>query len=177
MKKIILSFIFSLMIGFSLSSCNTTETVTTDDIYVETVESPLDVVIPSDMDFNIVIRYGIPYYYNGKVLYYLYNHLYYYPFYYGDYWYVRVYRHPINHFRHRPVRPNRFDYKFRRKPHYDRVKPHHRPNQPRPNVNHRKPNMDRYDNRRPNVGVPRTPQPTNRNNRPNGNNSRMGGRR
>ena len=172
MKKIILNLILGLMIIFSFSSCETTMYATTqDDIYVEAQN---DVVYGSNIDFNIIIRYGTPYYYNGRLLYYLYNNLYYYPFYYDNYWYVRVYRRPFDHIHYRPyLRPNRYDYRF--KPGY-----HNNFNRP-PRDNRYRPQSNRpyhYPgvSHRNNVGVPHTPQPTNRNN---GyyNNHRFGGRR
>ena len=35
--------------------------------------------------------------------------MYYYPYYYGDYWYVRAYRYPVNYHN---FRPHRYDYRF-----------------------------------------------------------------
>jgi hypothetical protein len=110
MKKI-LTIIFGLMMMLSFSSCEVyTHATTQDDIYVEAEAD----VVRSNVDFNVVIRYGTPYYYEGSLLYYLYNGLYYYPFYYDNYWYVRAYRHPFAHIYHRPhFRPHRYDYRFR----------------------------------------------------------------
>ena len=63
---------------FSLNSCETyTYATTQDDIYVEA-----DVyVVRSNVSFDVVIRYGVPYYMDGVILYYLYKDIYYYPFY------------------------------------------------------------------------------------------------
>lgn len=173
MKKLIFNLIFGLMIIFSFSSCGTAMyTTTQEDIYVE---AQTDVVRQSNIDFNIVIRYGTPYYYNRTLLYYLYNNLYYYPFYYNNYWYVRVYRKPFNHVHYRPYfRPNKYDYRF--KPGYyrnfDRPREYrHRPTPSRPSPQPRINNGHRN-----NVGVPHTPRPTNRNNGHH-NNRRFGGRR
>ena len=111
MKKIIL--LLSIVLC-SLTSCifPTEAYVTTqDDIYVETSVD----VVRSNVDYNVVIRYGTPYYYQGSLLYYLYDGLYYYPYSYNNYWYVRAYRRPFNHLDTRPYfRPHRYDHKFER---------------------------------------------------------------
>lgn len=150
MKKIFVILV-ALFIMFLLSSCETyTYATTQDDIYVETTND----IVQSTVDFNIVVTHGIPYYYNGSLLYYLYNGLYYYPFYYDNYWYVRVYRRPFNHLRWRPYfRPHRYDHRFDRG-----YRPHH--NWYRPHPNHHKPHGNRPDVRpngsrpgvRPNTG-------------------------
>ena len=185
MKKYLFSFIFALISFMSFTSCETMVYATTqDDIYIE--ETDADIVRNTNVDFNVIIRYGTPYYYNGSLLYYIYNNLYYYPFYYNDYWYVRVYRRPFNHLRYRPYfRPTRHDYRFR---------PGTYPSFNRPNINrrntfnHRRPQMRMPDsqpnrsipqnrvNPRSNVGVPHTPQSTNRIPRTNSN-GRFGGSR
>ena len=70
MKKFILSLLFVIGILFSMSSCVT-------PAYSQ------DVVITSDsedVDVSLVIRYGTPYYYNGSLLYYMYDGFYYYPY-------------------------------------------------------------------------------------------------
>lgn len=114
MKKIknkFIKLILGLILLFSLSSCEVYTCATTqDDIYVETQTD----IVYSNIDFNVIITYGHPYYHNGSILYYLYNDLYYYPFYYNNYWYVRAYRRPFTHFNYRPYfRPHRYDYKFK----------------------------------------------------------------
>lgn len=190
MKKLILTLVFGITTMFSFTSCGTTTLVTTqDDIYVE---AQADVVEYRNIDFNVIVRYGTPYYYNGTLLYYLYNNLYYYPFYYDNYWYVRVYSRPFSHLNRRPYfRPSRHDYRFKpgtyhgfdrlhNRPNYRPNTPHRRPDvRPRPNNGNRptSPRVNNGNRPRPNVGVPRTPQPTNRNSRPNGGNRRFGGRR
>ena len=166
MKKICL-FIIGLMMMFSLSSCETyTYATTQDDIYVE---ADVDVV-RSNVSFDVIIRYGTPYYMDGTILYYLYNDLYYYPFYYNNYWYVRAYRRPFTHFDRRPYfRPHRYDYRFSPGQYrgFDRNDvTHHRPH---PNTRHVRPNV----NRRPDT-PPRQARPDNR--RPNINNGRPNGR-
>ena len=179
MKKLFLSLVFGIITMFSFTSCDTATFVTTqDDIYVE---AQADIVEYRNIDFNIIIRYGTPYYYNGSLLYYFYNNLYYYPFYYDNYWYVRVYSRPFNHLRYRSYfRPNRHDYRFRPGHYHGFDRPNYRPNY-RPNTPHRRPNTPPRVNNghrpRPNVGVPHTPQPTNRHNGHHGGNGRFGGRR
>lgn len=110
MKKKICVFVIGLMMILSLTSCVATVHATTqDDIYVEAYED----IVRSNVDFNIIIQNGTPYYYNGSVLYYTYNGLYYYPYYYNNYWYVRAYRKPFVHLNHKPYfRPHRYDYRF-----------------------------------------------------------------
>lgn len=151
----------------SLNSCDVyTYATAQEDIYVETQAN----VVRSDVDFNIVVRYGTPYYYNGSILYYIYRDLYYYPFYYNNYWYVRAYSRPFNHLRYRPYfRPHRYDYRFApgsyrgfNRPNVDRHnnkfhnrKPDvipHRPNQNNINRVNRIPNRthNRIPNRTPN---------------------------
>ena len=53
---------------FSLNSCNVyTYPTAQEDIYVETQAN----VVRSNVDFNVVMHYGTPYYYNGSILYYI----------------------------------------------------------------------------------------------------------
>ena len=107
-------FILFIIMCITLCSCEVYSTpglavTTQDDIYTEMYDSE----VRSNVDFNIVIRYGTPYYLEGQLIYYLYNNLYYYPFFYNNYWYVRTYRRPFNHLYYRPYfRPHRYDYKF-----------------------------------------------------------------
>ncbi len=110
MKKICILLI-SLIMMFSLSSCETyTYTTTQDDIYVETEVD----MVRSNVSFDIIINNGIPYFMNGKILYYFYKGIYYYPFYYNNYWYVRAYRRPFPHLNYKPYfRPHRYDHRFR----------------------------------------------------------------
>ena len=192
MKKIFI-FLISLMMMVSLNSCETyTYATTQDDIHVE---ADVDVV-RSNVSFDVVIRYGTPYYMDGALLYYLYKDLYYYPFYYNNYWYVRAYRRPFTHFDRRPYfRPHRYDYRF--SPGQYRgfnkggvIHRRHHPNTRyvRPNVNRRPdlpPRQVRPDNRRPNGRITPNTRPTiprttpridrNQNNRRNSGN--FGGRR
>ena len=153
MKRRIFTILIGLIMLFSLSSCETyTYATTQDDIYVE---AEVDVV-RSNVSFDVIIQYGTPYYRDGVLLYYLYRDIYYYPFYYNNYWYVRAYRRPFTHFDTRPYfRPHKYDYRFS-PGHYrgfdrpDRPTPNyrHNPNIRRPD-NHPRPNVDR----RPNVNI------------------------
>ncbi len=142
MKKLVMFFI-GLLMCISFTSCSiSTYATTQDDMYID---AEIDVV-KSDVDYNVVIRYGTPYYYNGNILYYIYNNLYYYPYFYNDYWYFRVYRRPFVYTHYHPYfRPHRYDYRFNRgyrQPHnWYRYTPGHRtipntysPNRTRPNT-------------------------------------------
>jgi hypothetical protein len=162
MKKLYI-FLIVLMMMFSLSSCETyTYATTQDDIYVETEGD----VVRSNVSFDVIIQYGTPYYRDGVLLYYLYRDIYYYPFYYNNYWYVRAYRRPFIHFNTRPYfRPHRYDYRFspghyrgfdrpnRPIPHYrhnpNMRRPDYPPRQPRPDVGNRRPNQPRINGNRP----------------------------
>ena len=86
MKKLVI-LIFAMMLSlFSITSCVTTVEAQ-DEVYAS-------VVISAD-DIEMAITYGTPYVLNGSVLYYIYNNLYYYPFYTGGYYYYRVYSRPL----------------------------------------------------------------------------------
>lgn len=152
-------FILGLIISFSFTACTVSGHATTqDDIYIE---SSTDIV-QYNIDYNIVFRFGTPYYYEGCLLYYFYDGLYYYPYLYNNYWYMRVYRRPFNHLHYRPYfRPHRYDYRFdrsfrphnnwhhdyyRSNRHYNNQRPRHpypdnqvtpsRPNRYQPRVNY-----------------------------------------
>lgn len=105
MKHIIIAFILLLCI----SSCDIyTYNTGQDDVYVTTdIE-----VVNSNIDYNLVITNGVPYYYEGNIVYYIYNNLYYYPYYYNNYWYFRVYRRPYYTRPYPYFRPHRYDYRF-----------------------------------------------------------------
>ena len=169
MKTILKSIFVVLIIMLSLQSCETTYYATTqDDIHVEAQAD----VVRSNVDFSIVIRNGIPHYYGSSILYYLYNGLYYYPYWYNNNWYVRVYSRPFNHLKFRPYfRPTRHDYKFAPGVHKGFGVPH---NNMRSNIKpygHRhinppfnrsvRPNSNRPNITRPNntvrPGIPQTP--------------------
>ena len=168
MRRKFLTLLIGLMMLLSLNSCDVyTYATTQDDIYVEAQAD----VVRSNVDFNIVIQYGTPYYYNGSILYYIYKDLYYYPFYYNNYWYVRAYRRPFNHLKYRPYfRPHRYDYRFDPGLHrgFDRPnvnRPNNRFHNRRPSVIPSKPHLN---NGRPNV-IPNRPRLDNRSNQNNRN--------
>lgn len=85
-------------------------------------------VFDNRINYNIVIRYGTPYYYDGYLRYYFYEGIYYYPVYYNNYWYFRTFRQPFRygycpdnrHWRPRPYmrgiygNPDRFGRVYRR---------------------------------------------------------------
>ncbi len=161
-------------------SCVPYEYATTQtDIYAE--DSRYEV--KSDIDFNIVIRFGTPYYYRGSILYYLYNGIYYYPYWYDDYWYVRAYTRPFDHINYRPYfRPSRNDYRFRPGIYHGYGIPNHRyynrppkrrPDHINPGHHHSHSNMNRPHQHRNNGHMNR---PSSQN-RPHNNSPRMGGRR
>ena len=144
MKKFLIGII-SLMMTLSLTSCVATVSAQ-DDLY-----SSREVISSYDnAEIELVITYGTPYIIDGLVQYYLYNGLYYYPFYYRDYFYWRIYNSPLNVYPRywRPMpraywfksgkfyRPNRFDRHHHRNiinhnRHHDRIGIN------RPNVKHR----------------------------------------
>ena len=165
MKKIYILLI-AMLFAFTLSSCSfETYATTQDDVYTEYVND----VVYSNVDVNLVIRYGNPYYYNGSILYYLYNGIYYYPYYYNNYWYFRAYRRPFAHINYHPYfRPHRYDYRFDRgyrRPHnwyrYTPSSQHNRHIQqptyrPTPNINgsHSRPNTNMRPHNNPSTSRP-----------------------
>ena len=68
MKKLLFTLILSVVM-ISIQSCTTTYAAVYDQ-YDE------EYVISDNADVNIIITYGTPYYYEGKLWYYLYNGLY-----------------------------------------------------------------------------------------------------
>ena len=108
MKKIFLSLIFSIGILFSMSSC-------ISSAYAQ------DVIVEDDgvgVSMGVVVRYGTPYYFEGSILYYLYNGWYYYPYLTGNGYYFYRYS--------RPLPPPRHGYRFEPRP-GDRPHITHRP--------------------------------------------------
>lgn len=133
MKRKLFTILFMMFSLFALTSCVTTVDAQ-DGVYSTTV-------IDAD-DIEMAITYGTPYIVNDVVYYYLYNNLYYYPFYTRGYWYYRVYTRPLIRYPHywRPVprshwfrdgryyNPHRFvgHNRHYNRPYIDR--PHNRPN-------------------------------------------------
>lgn len=133
MKRIVIDIVFGLMMLMSLTSCYTADAVVCDEPTVD-----------------VVIKYGTPYYYNGSIVYYVYDNYYYYPHYNGTRWYYYRDRHPIRPYRNGWVnrgtqRPH--------KPHGN--PPHNRPWTVKPNggSHHGSGHVGRPNSNRPNGGV------------------------
>ena len=75
MLKTIKKILLILIIPLIMYSCTTSQYVYEYDDYSYEVKS--------SVSFDVIITYGTPYYYNGSILYYLYNDIYYYPYWYG----------------------------------------------------------------------------------------------
>ena len=165
MKKLLFALLM-MMSCLSMTSCVTTVEAQ-DDIYSSAV---IDVD-----DIEMAITYGTPYIIDGMVHYYLYNNLYYYPFYTRGYWYYHVYRRPLLRYPSywRPVprshwfkggrfhNPHGFVGHHGYKPHHDNgVRPGRhrysiggeRPSSTRSTV-HRRPNMHNRDISSPRKGT------------------------
>ena len=160
--KIVRIFILSILICIGVSSCSTSTYV---QPYVD------DVAIPTEITYTTVVTYGIPYYFNGIISYYVYNGIYYYPYIWHNHWYVHPYTHVQHHgFIHRPHHGFVPEHRWKRPVHFrhDNNPRHHgtdmyyRPHT-RPNVkpDHHHPNVKPKGNR-PSV-TPNRP-----NTRPNG---------
>lgn len=167
-------FLFGIVLAIgcmSLVSCVTTVSAQ-DDMY----DSTEAVVVDDNTQIEVVITYGTPYIIDGLVQYYIYNNLYYYPYYYRNHFYWRMYRSPLltypRYWRPMPraywyrggkfYHPRNFDRR-----HYDNVirhNGHHRPHYD--NRNGRGGQNHRFDRNRhiPNNGKI-TPRPNNKNNR------------
>ena len=111
-----------LFLSFGLSSCDTT---------YAGVDSNQEALL-DNIDINLIVRNGTPYYYNGYLNYYYYRGLYYYPIYYNNYRYFRAY--------HRPFRRGYFPsyHNWRPREHWRgyRPNPSYRKYDYRPNVIH-----------------------------------------
>ena len=119
MKRFILSLAIGIATLFSLNSCAVGTYAETD--------------IPLTEDISLVVRFGTPYYFEGDILYYLYDGWYYYPYTLGGRHYYYKYARPLPPPRpgHKFV-PNRHDRPVMRRP------PHREPD-----VMHRPPQRDR----------------------------------
>lgn len=91
MKKIYI-ILFCLIVSLCCVSC-----IVPSEMQVSTLPQDKTEVYAAtpkqDIDINLVIRFGEPYYYNGILNYYYYDELYWYPYWYNDYWYFRPYTH------------------------------------------------------------------------------------
>lgn len=141
MKKLINLLLIVTLSFFALTSCVTTVEAQ-DGVYTTTV-------IDTD-NIEMAIVYGTPYIVNGVVLYYLYNNLYYYPFYTGGHYYYNVYTRPLARYPRywNPVP----------RTHWFRDGRYHNPHgfiwhnkfrDRRPDINHHRPNIRHNDIRRP----------------------------
>lgn len=149
MKKLIKKLLIACVLVFSLQSC-VVSGYAQDSMYDDDVAISTEV---SNTDVSLIVRFGTPYYYNNRILYYLYNGIYYYPFYYDNYWYFRPYRYPIRNHRYiRYFRPQTYDMRFR----HGRTW-HHRPaDRPRYHIdrghnNRPRPNFGGRPDRRPDI--------------------------
>lgn len=127
MKKIILSLAIMLISIFTFSSCISTA-YADDDAYVYSY------------DYNVIISNGTPFIVNGLIAYYLYNNMYYYPY----------YRNGIYHF-----------YRYERPLPYDRMPRFYKPIPPRENMMHRI-NPPMHNNRGFNFNRQQRPNQSNR---------------
>lgn len=98
MKKYLIILFSMAFLSLGLSSCETTYAGIDsshqygDEVYTSNQEALLD-----NIDINLIVTYGTPYYYNDYLNYYYYRGLYYYPIFYHNYWYFRPYYHPFRH--------------------------------------------------------------------------------
>lgn len=112
MKKIILSLAIMLISIFTFSSCVTTA-YADDDTYGHSY------------DYNVIITNGTPFIVNGLIAYYLYNNMYFYPYYRNGIYHFCRYEKPLPH---------------------DRMPRFYKPMPPRNNMLYRD-NMHMYNNR------------------------------
>lgn len=149
MKNLIYLLVAAL---FSLSavSCGT---------YAYSQEVYDNEVVVSNDNVSIIITQGTPVYYEGHLHYYIYNNLYWYPFWYENYWYFRPYRtiYPWGYDFH--FRPHHSDYRFRPGHHGFRRPDHSRGHYGLPREGH---TYDNHNGRRPNAKDGRRPNSDNR---------------
>lgn len=82
MKKFIFGLILFFVSMFSFTSCVSTA-YAQGEVYDDNV------------DVSVVVRYGTPYYYNGSILYYMYDGFYYYPYVRNNHYYYYRYTRPL----------------------------------------------------------------------------------
>ena len=158
MKKFLFGIVFAIGCML-LVSCVTTVSAQ-DDMY-----GPTEAVVVNDnAQIEVVITCGTPYIIDGLVQYYIYNDLYYYPYYYRNHFYWRMYRSPLLTYpRYWKPMPRVYWYKGGKFYHPRNFDRRHYDNVIRHNDHHRY----HYDNRNrhiPNNGKI-TPRPNNNNNR------------
>lgn len=110
MKNIFMLFIGIFMM-LALSSCEMYTSIPSyqDDVYESTF---YNLEARSTVTFDIIYTYGIPYWYDGRIIYWYYDNLYYYPYWYDNYWYVRPFRKPFPRGYRPMLRPHRDDFRF-----------------------------------------------------------------
>jgi len=91
MRKVFLAIIFAFTL-LATTSCVTTGYAQENAYGYE------QSTVRTNIDIEIVIRYGTPFLMNGLVHYYLYNGLYYYPYYFNNHFYYNVYNRPLLHY-------------------------------------------------------------------------------
>lgn len=127
MKRIILSLAIMLISIFTFSSCVTTA-YADDDTY------------ESSYDYNVIIANGTPFIVNGLIAYYLYNNMYYYPYYRNGFYHFYSYARPLPH---------------------DRMPRFYKPMPPMDNMMHRR-NLPIHTNREFNFNRQQRPNQNNR---------------
>ena len=144
MKKYLIILFSMAFLLLGLSSCETTYAgIDSSHQYDDEVHTTNQEALLDNIDINLIVTYGTPFYYHDYLNYYYYGGLYYYPIYYNNYWYFRAY--------HRPFRRGYFPacHNWRPRSHWRGYQGFGRPNRygrvHRPNSNHR-PNV------RPNNG-------------------------
>lgn len=109
------NLLLALLLAFTASSCGEYTYVQSDPIYDD-----VEYAYASSNNVTVVVTYGTPYYYNGRLWYYLYNGLYYYPFWYNGYWYLRpygtLYSWDWYYYNYRHFRPHHGDRPYRFRP-------------------------------------------------------------
>ena len=90
MKKTILFIVFAICAMLTFSSC-------VSPAYAQGVEIT---ECDGNVDINVIVRYGTPYYYEGSILYYMYDGFYYYPRLIDNHWRYYRYARPLPPPRH-----------------------------------------------------------------------------
>lgn len=78
-------------------------------------------VNPYTYDYYTIVKNGIPYHENGRIIYYYYRGLYYYPYMANNHWYLYPYRNQYLHHYHPVPHDNRYHY------HSNSYAPYYRP--------------------------------------------------
>ena len=90
MKKTILFIVLAICAMLTFSSC-------ASPAYAQGVEVT---ECDGNVDINVIVRYGTPYYYEGSLIYYLYDGFYYYPRLIDNHWRYYRYARPLPPPRH-----------------------------------------------------------------------------